>query len=124
MEVPMVSIVDDDHSVRDGLVDLIKSMGFDAETFEGAEQFLQSKAVDHTNCLITDVRMDGMSGVELCERLVESGRRIPTIMITAFPKERDRERARRTGVICYLTKPFDERQLIDCIALALGTGSA
>jgi FixJ family two-component response regulator len=116
----MVSIVDDDHSVRDGLVDLVRSMGFDADTFEGAERFLQSEAIDHTNCLITDVRMDGMSGVELCERLVESGRRIPTILITAFPNERDRERARRAGVIGYLAKPLDERQLVDCITSALG----
>ena len=120
----MVSIVDDDHSVRDGLVDLVNSMGFNAETFESAERFLRSAAIDRTNCLITDMRMDGMSGVELCERLIESGRRIPTILITAFPKEQDRERARRAGVIGYLAKPFDEQQLVDCIASALGAGSA
>lgn len=116
----MVAIVDDDHSVRDGLVDLVRSMGFDAETFEGAERFLQSDAIDRTNCLITDMRMDGMSGVELCERLVKSGRRIPTILITAFPNEQDRERARRAGAIGYLTKPFVERELVDCITSALG----
>ena len=120
----MVSIVDDDHSVRDGLVDLVKSMGFEAETFERGEHFLQSKEVDRTNCLITDMRMDGMSGLELHEHLVESGRRIPTIVITAFPKDRDRQRALRSGVLCYLAKPFDEQQLIDCITSALGAGAS
>jgi FixJ family two-component response regulator len=120
----MVSIVDDDHSVRDGLVDLVKSMGFEAETFERGEHFLQSKDVDRTNCLITDMRMDGMSGLELHEHLVESGRRIPTIVITAFPKDRDRQRALRSGVLCYLAKPFDEQQLIDCITSVLGAGAS
>jgi FixJ family two-component response regulator len=122
--VPVVSIVDDDQSVRDGLVDLIQAMGFDAETFERAEHFLQSNGVDGTHCLITDMRMHGMSGLELHDRLVESGRRIPTIVVTAFPKERDRETALLAGVICYLAKPFDEQQLAECIALALGSASA
>jgi len=116
----MVSIVDDDQSVRDGLVDLVNSMGFDVETFERAEHFLQSEDIDRTNCLITDMRMDGMSGLELHHRLVESGKRIPTIVITAFPKDRDRERALQAGVLCYLAKPFDERQLVECITSALG----
>jgi FixJ family two-component response regulator len=122
-EVPVVSIVDDDESVRDGLVDLIQAMGFDAETFERAEHFLQSKEIDRTLCLITDMRMHGMSGLELHDRLLELGRRIPTIVITAFPKDRDRERALQAGVVCYLAKPFDERQLVDCITTALGAAS-
>jgi FixJ family two-component response regulator len=120
----MVSIVDDDQSVRDGLVDLIQAMGFDAETFERAEHFLQSEEIDCTRCLITDVRMDGMSGLELHDRLLKSGKQIPTIVITAFPKDRDRERALQAGVICYLAKPFDERKLVDCITSALDAGSA
>jgi FixJ family two-component response regulator len=120
----MVSIIDDDQSVRDGLVDLIQAMGFDAKTFDRAELFLQSKEIDRTRCLITDMRMQGMSGLELHDRLVGSGRRIPTIVITAFPKDRDRERARQAGVLCYLAKPFDERQLVEAITSALGAGSA
>jgi FixJ family two-component response regulator len=121
--VSKVSIVDDDQSVRDGLVDLIQSLGFHAETFERAEHFLQSKEIDRTNCLITDLRMDGMSGLELYDRLVESGRRIPTIVITAFPRDRDRQRALQAGVLCFLAKPFDECQLVECITSALGAGS-
>jgi FixJ family two-component response regulator len=120
----MVSIVDDDHSVRDGLVDLVKSMGLEAETFERGEHFLQSKEIDRTSCLITDMRMDGMSGLELHDRLVESGRQIPTIVITAFPKDRDRQRALRSGVLCYLAKPFDEQQLVNCITSALDAGAS
>jgi len=121
---PVVSIVDDDQSVRDGIVDLVRAMGFDAQAFERAEYFLQSDDVDRTCCLITDVRMHGMTGLELHDRLVESGRRIPTIVITAFVKESDRERARQAGVLCYLAKPFDEQQLVGCITSALGSGAA
>jgi CheY-like chemotaxis protein len=68
------------------------------------------------------MRMDGMSGLALYDRLVESGRRIPTIVITAFPKDRDRERALQAGVLCYLAKPFDECQLVECMTSALGAG--
>ncbi|HTO59715.1 MAG TPA: response regulator [Bradyrhizobium sp.] len=122
-EAPVVSIVDDDQSVREGIVDLVKAMGFDAETFDRAERFLQSDDVDRTCCLITDMRMHGMTGLELHDRLVESGKRIPTIVITAFPKDADRRRAQQAGVVCYLAKPFDEKQLVDCIASALGRGA-
>jgi len=122
-EAPVVSIVDDDQSVREGIVDLVKAMGFDAETFERAENFLQSD-IDRTACLITDMRMPGMTGLELYDRLVALGKRIPTIVITAFPKDGDRKRAQQAGVVCYLAKPFDERHLVDCIASALGPGAA
>jgi FixJ family two-component response regulator len=122
--VPVVSIIDDDHSVREGLVDLLRSLGFEAETFERGEHFLQSKDVDRTNCLITDMRMEGISGLELHDLLVKAGRRIPTIVITAFPKDRDRQRALRSGVLCYLAKPIDEQQLLECITSALGGASS
>ena len=120
----MVSIVDDDQSVRDGIVDLIRAMGFDAEAFARAEQFLQSSSVDSTACLITDMRMPGMTGLELHDRLVASGKQIPTIVITAFPQDADRARALKAGVICYLAKPFDEDELTASILSALGKDAA
>ena len=115
----MVSIVDDDESVRDGIVDLVTAMGFDVEAFGRAEDFLQSSSIASTACLITDMRMPGMTGLELHERLIASGKAIPTIVITAFPKEVDRARAVRNGVVCYLAKPFDDNQLAACITSAL-----
>ena len=115
----MVSIIDDDQSVRDGIMDLVRAMGFKAEAFGSAEQFLQSGRAARSSCLITDMRMPGMTGLELYDRLVASGERIPTIVITAFPKDGDQARALRVGVVCYLTKPFDDNQLATCIVSAL-----
>ena len=118
---PVISIVDDDESVRESTMDLIKAMGFIAETFPRAEDFLKSARLNSTSCLITDVRMPGITGLELCERLVNSGNIIPTIMITAYPDEKDRTRALAAGVICYLAKPFDEADLVACLHSALET---
>ena len=115
----MVSIIDDDQSVRDGIMDLVRAMGFKAEAFESAEDFLQSGRAARSSCLITDMRMPGMTGLELYDRLVASGERIPTIVITAFPKDGDQSRALQVGVVCYLTKPFDDNQLGTCIVSAL-----
>lgn len=123
-EAPTLSIVDDDKSVRDGIVDLVRSMGFGAQTFESAELFLQSGNIAATPCLITDMRMSGMTGLELHERLVASGKAIPTIVITAFPKDADRARALQSGVIDYLGKPVDDGRLIACIMLALEASDA
>jgi FixJ family two-component response regulator len=119
--VPLVSIVDDDQSVRDGIADLVRAAGFDAEVFERAEHFLQSEQVEQTSCVITDALMPGMTGLELHDRLIASGRPIPTIVITAFPKDGDKARAIASGVISYLVKPVDESELIACIASALGS---
>ena len=121
---PVVSIVDDDPSVRDGIVDLVRAMGFDVEAFECGEQFLQSSRLNSTSCLITDMCMPGMTGLDLHDRLIASGKTCPTIVVTAFPKEADRVRALRAGVICYLAKPFDHRELVGCIMSALGLGAA
>jgi FixJ family two-component response regulator len=117
----MVSIVDDDQSVRDGIVDLVRASGFDADAFEGAEHFLQSSRLQRISCLITDFRMPGMSGLELYYRLVRSGRLIPTIVITAFPRDADRARALDAGVLCYLAKPVDEDELIACLKSAVAS---
>ena len=116
---PVISIVDDDESVREATMDLIRAMGFIAEAFEHADAFFKSNSLHSTCCLIADMRMPGMSGLELHDRLVGLGNAIPTILITAFPDDRDRERAMRNGVMCYLTKPFDENELLACIRLAL-----
>src|SRR5262245_3633679 len=104
---PMISIVDDDETAREGTMDLIKSMGFVAKAFTRAEDFLNSDHLRSTSCLITDMRMSGMTGLELHSRLLESGNAIPTIVVTAFPDDRDRRRAQQAGVICYLAKPFN-----------------
>jgi FixJ family two-component response regulator len=116
---PVISIVDDDNSVREGTVDLVKAMGFVAEAFPSAENFLNSKRLHNTSCLITDVRMPGMTGFELHNRLVSSGNVIPTILITAFPNDKDQARAQQAGVFCYLSKPFSEDDLLACIRSAL-----
>jgi FixJ family two-component response regulator len=99
---PVVSIVDDDPSVRDGTVDLLNSLGYMAEAFDSAADFLNATRCHGTSCLIVDVQLPGMSGLELYENLVASGRAVPTIVITAFPDERDRARALRAGVSFYL----------------------
>ncbi len=116
---PVISIVDDDQSVLEGTMDLLNSMGFIAETFQRAEEFLKSEHIHNTCCLITDVQMPGMTGLELHIHLVRSGAVIPTILITAYPDDTDRARALQAGVFCYLIKPFDESELLACIRSAL-----
>ena len=115
----VISIIDDDPSVRAGTMDLLKSMGFVAATFEHADDFLQSDRLSGTSCLIADMQLPGMSGLELYDFLARSGRHVPTILITAFPDDKDRARALRAGVSCYLAKPFNELSLLTCIRLAL-----
>ena len=116
---PVVSIVDDDPSVREGTVDLLNSMGFLAQTFQDADHFLKSDRLNCTSCLIADMRMPGMTGIELHNHLVTSGKPVPTILITAFPNDSDRARALRAGVFCYLAKPFKENDLLACLRSAL-----
>jgi FixJ family two-component response regulator len=117
---PVISIVDDDESVRDGMMNLMCTIGFIAHAFPGGRAFLECDYSGETSCLIADVQMPGMSGLELHERLVSSGNKIPTILITGFPNNKDRARAQRSGVICYLAKPVLESELLDCISIALG----
>lgn len=115
----VIAIVDDDNSVRDGTADLIKSCGFIARAFGHAADFLRSNSLHEISCLISDMRMPGMTGLELHNHLVKSGHDIPTILITAFPNERDRRRAKGAGASCYLAKPFNKDELLTCIHLAL-----
>jgi FixJ family two-component response regulator len=118
---PVISIVDDDETVRETTLDLISSMGFLVKSFACADDFLKSDALCRTSCLIADMRMPGMTGLDLHNRLVESGTAIPTILITAFPDDRDRARARQLGVKCYLAKPFEDKELLKCIRAAVGS---
>jgi FixJ family two-component response regulator len=115
----MISIVDDDASVREATQVLVRSLGYNAIAFASAEEFLQSERVHDTSCLITDVQMPGLSGVELQSLLVARGHRTPIIFITAFPEERIRARALQAGAVGFLSKPFDEEHLIDCLDQAL-----
>jgi FixJ family two-component response regulator len=115
----VISIIDDDPSVREGTTDLLNAIGFVTESFECAEDFLNSSRVHSTACVIADVQMPGMTGLELQNRLVLSGNPIPMILITAFPNYRDRTRAMTAGVECYVTKPFSENELLACISKAL-----
>jgi FixJ family two-component response regulator len=116
----IISIVDDDASVREGLADLVSSMGYQAKTFRRAEHLLKSHWLRNTSCLIADVQMPEMTGLELYSALADLGIKMPTILITAFPNNDDRERALNAGVSCYLTKPFKKGELIKCIRSTLG----
>lgn len=115
----MISIVDDDQDFRESVKQLMKSVGYVTSAFASATEFLESPYVEQTSCLITDVNMPGMSGVELNQRLIEAGRSIPTILITAYPDDSVRARALEDGVICYLRKPFRDNKLIGCVRSAI-----
>jgi FixJ family two-component response regulator len=116
---PQISVVDDDESMREAMRGLMKSLGYAAQAFASAEDFLNSRQVPRTSCLIADVQMSGMTGLELHRHLVASGKTIPTILITAYPDDSARERALSDGVVCYLSKPFDENDLLACIRSSL-----
>jgi FixJ family two-component response regulator len=116
---PTVAIVDDDESVRDTTKDLLDSAGLSAATFDSAESFLQSKGTCAIRCLVADMRMPGMTGLELYGHLAAAGTPIPTVLITAYPDERARARALETGVTCFLAKPFSAEDLLACIETAL-----
>jgi FixJ family two-component response regulator len=111
----LVSVVEDDGSFRDSMSILLTSFGYSVEAFPSAADFLASPRVSETACLIADVNMPEMTGVELYERLVDAGHAIPTILVTAYPNDADRERALDDGVVCYLRKPVNEQRLIRCL---------
>jgi FixJ family two-component response regulator len=115
----VISIVDDDQSMRDATSALVRSLGFAAATFASAEAFLASERVDDTSCLITDVQMPGLSGVELQSRLIADGRDILIIGVTAHPEESIRTQMLEAGAVGFLSKPFNDECLIDCLAAAL-----
>jgi CheY-like chemotaxis protein len=118
----VISIVDDDSMIREATSGLLRSVGLHAEIFDGPEEFLASGRHLNTSCLIADMQMPGMSGLDLYNHLVASGAPIPTILITAFPINRDREHALRIGVVSYLTKPFNATELLALIHSIVGAG--
>ena len=118
-KAPLISIVDDDALARDGIRELLESLGYNAITFSSAEYFLQSNAIAETTCLITDLQMPGLNGLELQEALQSRGHSTPVILITAYPNERHRARALNNGAVCFLHKPFDDRSLMECLTSAI-----
>jgi FixJ family two-component response regulator len=123
-ETPLISIVDDDELARDGIRELVESLGYKTTTFESAEHFLQSSMVGETTCLITDVQMPGLNGLELQEALLSRGHRTPVIVITGYPNEKHRTRALENGAVGYLSKPFDEQTLIEYLMVAIKSQSS
>jgi FixJ family two-component response regulator len=119
LKLPLVAIIDDDASVRATTDSLVRSHGYIVNTFASAEEFLRSNRRDDLSCVIADVQMPGMSGVELQAHLLTQGDQVPFIFVTAFPDEGVRAQALRAGAICYLTKPFDGDSLIQGLQAAL-----
>lgn len=115
----VVAIVEDDASVRESTEHLLRLLGYTTAAFASAEDFLKSGRADDAACLITDVRLPGISGVELQSRLILAGRRMPILFVSAFPDEAIRARVLRDGAICYLSKPLQEERLIVCLDHAL-----
>ena len=118
-----ISVVDDDASMRQAIKGLLKSAGYHAEVFASAEEVLNSGRLSGTACLILDVRMPGMSGIELQDRLIASGRMVPIIFITAHADEEERARILERGAVGCLQKPFTDDALLDAIAKAIGATS-
>jgi FixJ family two-component response regulator len=118
-KIPIISVIDDDESVRTAMNSFLSSIGMIVHLFESAEDFLQSPYVSDTACLITDVQMAGMSGIELYRFMIDQDLGMPTIFITASPEESIRPRLLESGVVCLLCKPFDEQALLQCIDTAL-----
>ena len=114
-----LSVIDDDASVRAATNNLLRSHGYTVHTFASAEEFLQSAHLNDTSCVIADVQMPVMSGVELLTTMRAQGYRVPFIFITAFPDESVRARALKAGAICFLAKPFAAPTLIKCLGTAL-----
>lgn len=116
---PMISIIDDDVSVRTATDNLLKSLGYSIFSFESAEEFLQSKRLDETSCVIADINMPGINGVELLLRVRAQGNHVPFIFITAFPEEAIFRKATSVGAVCLLTKPFEQNNLVQNLEQAL-----
>ena len=117
----LVSIVDDNQPFRESLRKLVVLFGYTVEAFPSAADFLASRLLPATACLVADVHMPGMTGVELYGRLVDLGYAIPTILVTAYPDEVVRDRALKDGVVCYLDKPVDDEDLERCLRSALSS---
>ena len=118
----LVSVVDDDRFFRESMQRLMRSLTYTAEAFASAADFLASPRLAETACLIADVNMPAMTGIELHRHLRDAGRAIPTILVTAYPNDVEHARALNDGVVCYLHKTVDERHLKRCLHTALTSG--
>ena len=119
---PLIAIIEDDQFFRGSMRRLMRSLGYPVEAFPSAADFLASRRLDETACLIADIQMPGITGVELHARLIEAGHKISTILVTAYPDEATRARALNDGIVCYLLKPFDDNELKDCVRRAVEGG--
>lgn len=122
--VAIISIVDDDESFRRAAANFVDSLGYSVETFSSAEEFLRSPRLSETACLISDVQMPGMSGVELQDRLLADGYRVPVVFVTAYPETKASRRALASGALGVLNKPFSEAKLISYLDQAVAGRSA
>lgn len=120
---PLVAVVDDDASLRQATQNLLEAAGFSTVAFGSPDGFLKSPTRHDVSCLVTDMRMPGMTGLELFQGLVASDSAIPTVLITAYPDENVRSTARKAGIRCYLSKPFSPEQLCECVRSAIASGS-
>jgi len=118
----LVSVVEDDRFCRESMRRLMRSLGYVAEAFPSAADFLVSPRLAETACLIADVHMPAMTGIELYRRLIDAGHAIPTILVTAYPNDVDQAHALNDGVVAYLRKPVDEQHLRRCLRAALTSG--
>jgi FixJ family two-component response regulator len=119
---PLISIVEDDQPFLESMRKLVRSLGYTVAAFPSAADFLASPLLPETACLVTDVQMPGMTGIELHRNLIEAGYAIPTILVTAYPDEAVRNRALKNGVVCYVSKPVDDEHLERCLRSALESG--
>lgn len=119
----LISIIDDDESAREAVVGLVRALGFTTTEFQSAADFLKSSHLLQTACLIADMRMPGMTGLELYRHLIAAGTPIPTVLVTAYPDEAVRARALKAGIRCYLAKPLEPDELLACIRSAIGDGN-
>lgn len=118
-QFPLIAVIDDDESVRVSLEGLIRSLGHAVACFDSARAYLDSDAAGETACVISDVQMPGMTGIELKEALNASGVKTPVILMSAFADDAARARGERAGVSCFLSKPFSGAKLIECLERAL-----
>ena len=123
-EDALIAVVDDDKAFCDSMQRLLRSLGYSVAAFLSAADFLASPKRGRTACLVADVQMPTMTGIQLCRHLIETGHAIPTILITAYPDDGDRDKMRKLGVECYLRKPLVENELIGCLRSAFARGAA
>jgi FixJ family two-component response regulator len=121
-ETPFIACVDDDEAVGEAIKEMLMALDLNAEAYPSAENFLQSGKLDRTACLITDVKMPGMTGFDLLRRLAALGYRIPTIVVTGNADDRIRKEASNAGAVCLLSKPVARRKMLACIESALNRG--